>query len=114
MDYKANENVTAPTNEDVWAAAEAVADKGGRLDPDAGAVDHMEYKDDPTVRPATSSDNGVTPPTPEDTYGVAARATADSPEYDYADSATAAAEEIAQDDGTVVTPLIKHDDGDAE
>mgnify|MGYP002509430057 CR=1 FL=1 len=114
MDYKANENVTAPTNEDVWAAAEAVADKDGRLDPDAGAVDHMEYEDDPTVRPATTSDNGVTPPTPEDTYTTAATASADSPEYSYADSAVAAAEELAQDDGTVVTPLIKHDDGDAE
>lgn len=115
MDYKANENVTAPTNEDVWDAAEAIADKGGRLDPDTHAVDHMEYEDDPTVRPATSSDNGVTPPTPEDTYKTAATAaSADDPEYDYADSAVAAAEEIAQDDGSVVTPLIKHDDKDAE
>ncbi len=114
MDYKANENVTAPTNEDVWDAADAIADKSGRLDPDDQAVDHMEYEDDPTVRPATSPDNGVTPPTPADTYGVAATASADSPEYNYADSSVAAAEEVAQDDGSVVTPLIKHDDEDAE
>lgn len=114
MDYKANENVTAPTNEDVWDAADAIADKSGRLDPDDQAVDHMEYEDDPTVRPATSPDNGVTPPTPADTYGVAATASADSPEYNYADSSVAAAEEVAQDGGSVVTPLIKHDDEDAE
>lgn len=117
MDYKANENVTAPTNEDVWDAAAAVADKDGRLDPDGNAVDHMEYTDDPTKRPATSSDNGVTPPTPADTYDAAATATADSPEYDYPDSEVAAAEELAADkdaSGEVVTSLIKHDDEDQQ
>ncbi len=41
-------------------------------------------------------------------------ASADSPEYNYADSSVAAAEEVAQDGGSVVTPLIKHDDEDAE
>ncbi|MEY8437699.1 DUF4013 domain-containing protein [Atopobiaceae bacterium 24-176] len=115
MDYKASENVTVPTNEDVWAAAEAVADKAGRLDPDPNAVDHMEYTDDPTHRPATSSDNGVTPPTPADTYGAAATAVADSPECAYPDSEVAAAEELLADKEAseeVVTPLIEHDDED--
>lgn len=113
MDYKVDNGgdaVTPPTPKDLYVdAADSVTAWTSEVEPTPEATDHLEYKDDPTVRPATADDHGVTAPTPKDLYVDAADRVAKWPEVDLPDSAVEAADEEAADKAKV-TPLIKHDD----
>lgn len=91
--------VTPPTNEDIYVdAAKDVTDWTSVVVPEDDATTHLEYKDDPTVRPEKSSNGGVTPPTNEDIYVKAAKTVDSWPEIALDDSTVQADDAQAKDD----------------
>lgn len=98
-DNVAQTPVTVPTQAEMYDdAATRVAETRAVVEPKDDAVDHLDYEPKPTEAPATTSDNGVTPPTVEDIYQGADVRVAEAYEVGTDDSATAAEEELIQED----------------
>lgn len=108
--------VTVPTQAEMYdAAATRVAETRAVVEPKDDAVDHLDYEPKPTEKPATASDNGVTPPTVQDIYQGADVRVADAYEVNATDSAMAAEEELIQEDvqqdDPTKAPVVQPADG---